>query len=55
MKESTWPLALEQAEKAREVVAGKKSRGESFRLFDQLVSEYPDDGMVYFQRAEARE
>jgi hypothetical protein len=41
--------------KAREVVADKKSRGEGFRLFDQLVGEYPDDRMVYFKRAEARE
>lgn len=55
MNESNWPLVLQQAEKARELVADKKSRREGLQLFDQLVTEYPNDGMVYFKRAEAHE
>jgi tetratricopeptide (TPR) repeat protein len=55
VSESSWPLVLEQAEKARGLVADKTSRNEGLRLFDQLASEHSDDGMVYFKRAEARE
>ena len=55
MSESNWPLVLQQAEKARGLVADKKTRIEGLRLFDELAGEHPDDGMVYFKRAEARE
>jgi tetratricopeptide (TPR) repeat protein len=55
VNESSWALVLQEAEKARGLVADKKTRNEGLRLFDQLASEHPDDGMVYFKRAEARE
>ncbi len=52
---ATWPLVLQEAEKARGLVSDKRTREDGMRLFDQLTKEYPRDGMVYFKRAEASE
>ena len=55
VNESTWPLVLQEAEKAKELVSDKRTREEGKRLFDTLAEQYPSDGMVYFKRAEASE
>jgi tetratricopeptide (TPR) repeat protein len=53
--ESSWAFVLQEAERARTLVADVATRSEGMRLFDQLAREYPRDGMVYFKRGEALE
>jgi tetratricopeptide (TPR) repeat protein len=48
-----WKQIMEMAAEAGQELVLNRSRGES--EFIELLSQYPDDGMVYFQRAKAYE
>lgn len=48
-----WPSAMRGAEAAKAMFRRDPARAQE--LFDDLLRAYPDDGMVYLKRAEARE
>ena len=55
MSETDWPFVLQEAERARVLAVDENRRSDGLSLFEQLAKGYPDDGMVYFKRAEAFE
>jgi hypothetical protein len=48
-----WRVLMDQAKTAKRTMLGNRPAGE--REFDRLLAEFPNDGMVYFQRGEALE
>lgn len=49
----SWREVMERAEKAKDIMLADRISGET--EFQKLLKEYPNDGMVFFKRAEAYE
>ena len=50
---SNFRLIMEEANSAKVVMVSNIIEGE--KLFDKLLSQHPNDGMIYFKRGEAYE
>lgn len=50
---ATWREIMLRAENARVTMLKDRLRGE--QMFDNLLTEYPNDGMIYYKRGEALE
>lgn len=48
-----WREIMDRADRAKRALVDDKAAGEN--LFEELLRQYPGDGMVYFKRGEAYE